>query len=188
MKIIFCCLIFGLTLLNSTLGFCDANESSLKLVISEVPDNNKSTIIEVKIINTSKEYVAFYNKIFFTDLSKNLVLPLSELRFYVDKGKGFERLQFNAQVSYPYFQIVDPKLFLYLGPQYLLGLEVDLNSQFKFDFPKGNYIIKAVFENRSRSWMTNFFSKEEILKMHIYEPEIFDGVIESNPLTIEIGK
>lgn len=75
-----------------------------------------------------------------------------------------------------------------MGPNYIWGLEVDLESLFILDFPKGNYVIKAVFENRSRSWMYKYYKKEEIDKMHVDEQNIFDGVIESNCLNIEIGE
>jgi len=192
MKNIFCCLIFLLTLLNATFRFCEADESSLKLVISQVPGENKSSIIEVKIKNISEQYVNFFNDmIFFEDNSKFLVLPLSELRFYVDKGNGFERLIYPSGAHYPYFNRADPRRFISLAPQCLWGFEVDLESKFKFEFPKGHYSIKAVFENRSRSWMskyvTDFFSKEEISDMPA-EEHVFDGVIESNYLNIEIGK
>jgi|WetSurMetagenome_2_1015567.scaffolds.fasta_scaffold60648_4 hypothetical protein len=196
MKRIFCCFIFLSTLLNASFSFCNADESSLKLMISEVPDNNKSKIIEVKFINVSKQYVAFYNEIFFKFKNVYLdipIMPISELRFYIDKGNGFERLEYSPKVegNLIYYNRADPRDFLFLNPKYLWGFLIDLENEFQFDFPKGNYTLKAVYENRSRSWMakhvTEFFSKEEISDMPT-EEHVFDGVIESNSLNIEIGK
>jgi hypothetical protein len=190
MKMTFCYLIFLLTLFNATLGFCDGNESSLKLLISKVPDKNKDTIVEVKVVNVSNQLVAFFNDIFYQDNSVMRQLPLSELRFYINKGKGFERLIHPPESYFPYFKPADPNNFLILGPDYIWGVNVYLERLFKMDFPKGNYIIKAEFENRSRSWMYKYFKKEEISQMHVVDPQIiiFDGVIESNYLNIEIGK
>jgi len=190
MKMILSCLIFLLILSSVTFGFCDANESSLKLVISKVPDKN--TIVEVKIKNISNEYVVFDNEWICFDNIDTLSIPFSELRLYIDKGEGFERLILNTDKNYPVFKIADPRLFLFLNPGDFWGIEVDLESEFNIDFPKGNYIIKVVFENRSRSWMnkwvTEFFSKEQISQMHFERQNVFDGIIESNYLNIEIGK
>jgi hypothetical protein len=191
MKITFCCLIFLLNLLNPSFGFCEENKSSLKLVISSITDDkNKNSITEVKIINTGNQYVAFDQNIFFENNIEISVphLPLSELRFYIDKGKGFERLMYNPGTYYPSFSRSDPNKFLILGPNYIWGLEINLGEHFNCNFLKGNYRIKAVFENRSRSWMYKYFNKTEISQMHIDESKIFDGIIESNILYVEIGR
>jgi hypothetical protein len=187
---------FLLIISNATSGFCDAEELSLKLVISEVPNKNNSKIIEVKFLNSTKQYIAFYNEIFFEFKSIYLdipIIPISELRFYIDKGNGFERLIYFPKTAKNliYYNRADPRHFYFLYPKYLWGFEIDLEAEYKIDFPKGSYTIKAEFENRSRSWMAKhlmeFFSKEEISDMPT-EEYVFDGVLESNYLNIEIGK
>jgi hypothetical protein len=188
MKRISCCLIFILTFFTATFGVCGANAAPLRLMISKTIDKNKSTIVEVKIKNVGEQYVAFENVIFYQDNSGVGTMPLSELRFYIDKGKGYERLIYPPDAFFPNFEPADPKNFFILGPNYLWGLEIDLETKFQINFPKGNYEIKAVFENRSRSWMYKHYNKEKISQMHINEKNIFDGMIESNSLNIEIGK
>jgi hypothetical protein len=190
MKITSCCLIFLLIFLNATFGFCGKNDPVLKLEISRSPDYAKCTVIEAKIMNTGEQYVSFNGYLFLENNIEISVphLPLSELRFYIDKGIGFERLIYKSRDDYPSFSRADPKKFLILGSKYIWGLEVDLENQFICNFPRGNYRIKAVFENRSRSWMYAYFTKEEISQMHVDESRIFDGVIESNILNVEIGK
>jgi hypothetical protein len=186
MKKIFCCFIFLLTLLNATYGFCNAVDLPLKLTISKVADKNKSTIVEIKIINISEQYVAFDNRMFF-EKYEDRVVPLSELRLYVDKGNGFEKMTYIGEPYSFKLSPANPNRFLFLGSNHLWGIIADIESQFNCNFPRGNYRIKAVFENRSRSWMYKYFNKETISQMHIDEPNIFDGLIESNILSIEIG-
>jgi hypothetical protein len=181
--------IFLLMLSVATLGFCNEDDSSLKIMISKVPAKNT---IEVKIKNISNDYVVLYNKWIFFENIDTLQLPFSELRFYIDKGKGFERLILKTEKNYPVFNFADPRQFLFLNPGDFWGLELDLESEFKINLSKGNYIIKAVYENRSRSWMNKwvdeYFSKEQISQMHFKRQNVFDGVIESNSLNVEIGE
>jgi len=144
-------------------------------------------IVNVKVVNVSMGYVVFYDRFHLEKIESHGSIPTAHLRFYADHGEGFDEIKYIGPLEFKLLP-PDPNSFLILPPQYFLGKRIIMNNYLNVYRHKGKYSIKAVYENRSLNYIKKLiddgYLSAEDLEYDINR--VFNGVIESNIITIKI--
>ncbi len=182
--------IFLLVVANSSIGFAQED-----LVLTIIPDKEIYAVgepIKIKALFTSKSGHILWGGILSKMVAEDIkfYVPPAVLKFEIIDNKGKKR----PLTSTIFYELAVPSIadFVSIGRGYIYGREVDITRrEFEYDVKdEGTYMIKAVYECKTKEWM-DFQIKKGIFKnekINFYFPfeAIFSGRVESNEIKIKI--